>query len=576
MSDDRVNENADRVEEALQRHLTDEDRAAAADAAKAKVEGAADAASGAAAGAADTATGAVSGAADAAKGMAGRIGGAAAAGAAGLAAGAKGMMSGSKDAAASATDAAASATDAATDAAASAKEAAAGAMSSDERRAAVGSTGEASVTTTTTTSGSTATTTTSGTAGRGAVAGSAGDGGGVAGAEKLIPEWGWSADNQIIAVGLVVLASIAGVAGWNTWRNGGDGEDVVAAVTEVDGTTATTILDEDGNVVTTVADSEIDDTDDEAAATTTTVQVTTTQLDLAPDVDAAVGAFGIAAATAGSETVLSGFVGTDAESERAEARAAAVDGITSVDNQLVVLEPQAQAAIDANSVRNGLASASGTVITATGIVDDETDRAATISALEAIEGVTGVDDQLTVIQDRAAAAVATQADGLDVTVADGVVTVTGTVVSEALEANALRAPMALPGVVEVIDQVEVDSPTANALNEIVDLAPVQFATNSAEILPASAATLDAAAEVILAAPEGTKVAVRGYTDVRGDDEANLALSQARTESVVAALVERGVDAAALSPVGLGETEQFGEGDDPEALAANRRVVFAQL
>ena len=542
MSDDRVNENADRVEEALQRNLTDEDRAAAADAAK---------------GAADAASGAVSGAAGSAKGMAGKIGGIAAAGAAGMAAGAKGLADSAKSA-----------------------------ITPDERGVATGSTGEAGVTastgsttSSTTAAGSTTTTTTTttptGTAGRGAVAGSGGDGG-VVGAEKLIPESGWSADNQIIAVGLLVLASIAGVAGWNAWNGGGDSEDVVAAVTDVDGTTATTLLDEDGNVVTTVAESELDDTDDAAAATTTTVRVTTTELDLAPDVDAAVGAFGIAAATAGSETVLSGFVGTDAESERAEARAAAVDGITSVDNQLVVLEPQAQAAMDANSVRNGLANASGTVITATGIVDDEADRAATITALEGIEGVTGVDDQLTVIQDRAAAAVATQADGLDVTVADGVVTVTGTVVSEALEANALRAPMALPGVVEVIDQVEVDSPTANALNEIVDLAPVQFATNSAEILPASAATLDAAAEVILAAPEGTQVAVRGYTDVRGDDDANLALSQARTESVVAALVERGVDAAALSPVGLGETEQFGEGETPEALAANRRVVFAQL
>lgn len=102
--------------------------------------------------------------------------------------------------------------------------------------------------------------------------------------------------------------------------------------------------------------------------------------------------------------------------------------------------------------------------------------------------------------------------------------------------------------------------------------PVRFAFDSADILPAARAQLDALAEGIkLLAPESI-VTVEGHTDAVGSDAYNLELSRVRGHAVRDYLVQRhGIDPARLKTVAYGEGRPI-EGSDPTA-ALNRRVQF---
>lgn len=102
--------------------------------------------------------------------------------------------------------------------------------------------------------------------------------------------------------------------------------------------------------------------------------------------------------------------------------------------------------------------------------------------------------------------------------------------------------------------------------------PVRFAFDSADILPAARAQLDALAEGIkLLAPKSI-VTVEGHTDAVGSDAYNLELSRGRARAVRDYLVQRhGIDTARLKTVGYGEDRPIAD-SDPYA-AVNRRVQF---
>ena len=101
---------------------------------------------------------------------------------------------------------------------------------------------------------------------------------------------------------------------------------------------------------------------------------------------------------------------------------------------------------------------------------------------------------------------------------------------------------------------------------------VNFDVNSATIRPDSTQVLDDLAAGI-AGTEGS-ITVEGHTSTEGSDNTNLALSQSRAEAVVAALVERGVEADRLDAVGKGEAEPLVDEVDETTRSLNRRVVIA--
>lgn len=320
------------------------------------------------------------------------------------------------------------------------------------------------------------------------------DDNGAAGA-KLIPEWSVAADDQVVLAGLAVVGILALLLGWNAWR-GGDDEvlaPVADAIEQVDDVAAPGTSTPAAAVVPTT---EATTTTTEAPTTTAAPAETSTTVAAIGDVQAAVNPFAgeIAGAADGTIAVLTGYVANAAESREAEEAAAAVEGITAVENNLELLEPAVTSALSDAGVTGATAIGQGTVLTVSGTIDTEDDRQPALDAAAAVDGVTEVVD-----------------DRLNVSV----------------------------------------TADLNALPQ------VQFATNSAEILSVSFGDLDQAAE-LLSEVGDTKIEVQGYTDTVGDEANNQILSEARAEAVRSYLVNAGVDVDTLTATGFGETTQFGE------------------
>jgi OOP family OmpA-OmpF porin len=106
--------------------------------------------------------------------------------------------------------------------------------------------------------------------------------------------------------------------------------------------------------------------------------------------------------------------------------------------------------------------------------------------------------------------------------------------------------------------------------EVLVLKGVTFATNSASLTAASAATLDEAADA-LAKRGDVQVEVAGHTDNRGSAQRNRTLSQQRAESVMRHLVSRGVNAANVTARGYGPDRPVADNRTERGRAANRRV-----
>jgi len=106
------------------------------------------------------------------------------------------------------------------------------------------------------------------------------------------------------------------------------------------------------------------------------------------------------------------------------------------------------------------------------------------------------------------------------------------------------------------------------------LEKVFFDVNKATIQSRSFGLLDQVAAVLKNNKQLTKIRIEGHTDSDGSDESNLKLSQARTESVMKYLVDKGVEASRLEPVGYGETRPTVPNTSKANKEKNRRVEFS--
>ena len=97
-----------------------------------------------------------------------------------------------------------------------------------------------------------------------------------------------------------------------------------------------------------------------------------------------------------------------------------------------------------------------------------------------------------------------------------------------------------------------------------------FNTGQATLQPQSNEQLDNVAAILKAYP-AAKIRLGGYTDNTGDANANQALSEQRADSVMAALVQRGIDASRLSARGYGEDHPVADNSTEEGRQKNRRI-----
>jgi outer membrane protein OmpA-like peptidoglycan-associated protein len=102
---------------------------------------------------------------------------------------------------------------------------------------------------------------------------------------------------------------------------------------------------------------------------------------------------------------------------------------------------------------------------------------------------------------------------------------------------------------------------------------IQFDFNKASLRDDSVPILEEVARVLKSQPDIVRVEVQGHTDALGSPAVNAALSQARAEAVVGALVALGVPKETLYARGYGQTRPMGDNGTDEGRAANRRVQF---
>ena len=101
-------------------------------------------------------------------------------------------------------------------------------------------------------------------------------------------------------------------------------------------------------------------------------------------------------------------------------------------------------------------------------------------------------------------------------------------------------------------------------------ANVLFDTGSATLKPGADVSLDRLATYLRAHPQ-TRIMVEGFTDSRGSDEYNDALSQRRAQAVANALTTRGVSPDAIRAIGRGKAYPVATNDTQAGRQQNRRV-----
>ena len=84
-------------------------------------------------------------------------------------------------------------------------------------------------------------------------------------------------------------------------------------------------------------------------------------------------------------------------------------------------------------------------------------------------------------------------------------------------------------------------------------------------------SLDKVAQALQEQSKSSHIRIEGYTDARGSDSANQALSQRRAQAVRDYLASRGLDGLMLEAVGRGEANAIASNDSADGRASNRRV-----
>ncbi|KKB85738.1 hypothetical protein VW29_05415 [Devosia limi DSM 17137] len=100
---------------------------------------------------------------------------------------------------------------------------------------------------------------------------------------------------------------------------------------------------------------------------------------------------------------------------------------------------------------------------------------------------------------------------------------------------------------------------------------ILFRSGAAIIAADSDPALDELASYLSACPQAA-INIEGHTDASGDPQLNLALSVARAEAVVNALIARDIAPSRLYAVGYGASSPIADNETPRGKQLNRRIV----
>jgi outer membrane protein OmpA-like peptidoglycan-associated protein len=108
-------------------------------------------------------------------------------------------------------------------------------------------------------------------------------------------------------------------------------------------------------------------------------------------------------------------------------------------------------------------------------------------------------------------------------------------------------------------------------NTIIRLVGLTFASGSANVDPAFRPVLEKVRAAVAVFPR-SRIVIEGHTDSYGSDDANLALSRARAQSVGTFLTDEfGVASFRISAIGYGETRPIANNETDQGRTRNRRI-----
>lgn len=224
-------------------------------------------------------------------------------------------------------------------------------------------------------------------------------------------------------------------------------------------------------------------------------------------------------------------------------------------------------------------------LTVSGTVPNETTKNAILAEANNMYGAENVIDRLTISNTVGKAAWMPAGLGMFGLMKEGIkragfgvengkLTVSGIVKSAEAETKLLAdARTAFPGV-EVIDNVETEAVAVQtSIGEFLKTRTVEFAAGSAVLTARGRAILDTVAMMLGEAPDAL-IEVSGHTDDRGNDEANMILSQRRADASEAYLIRKGIADERMTSKGFGETSPVADNATVEGRQRNRRIQFS--
>ncbi|MES2516483.1 MAG: OmpA family protein [Bacteroidota bacterium] len=117
--------------------------------------------------------------------------------------------------------------------------------------------------------------------------------------------------------------------------------------------------------------------------------------------------------------------------------------------------------------------------------------------------------------------------------------------------------------------------TPIAVGDKIVLKNIYFEVSKSDLLPASFAELNKLVTMMQDNPL-MEIRLEGHTDIVGDPEANLELSQDRVDACETYLVKQGIPSARIQAVGYGDTRPIVKKGTDEERKVNRRVEFVVL
>lgn len=230
------------------------------------------------------------------------------------------------------------------------------------------------------------------------------------------------------------------------------------------------------------------------------------------------------------------------------------------------------------------ADASAQAITVTGAVPDQATKAALLDKLRQVYGADRVVDQLSVGGVTAPANWSQHVQALispnlksvskgELSVNGNTVAIKGDIASETSRDQLTgQIASALNPTYVVKSQLRVSMAEQSLLDKALAGRIIEFDSGSAHLTPAGQSILDEMAGP-LGQLKNRKVEVIGHTDAQGAHDANVALSKSRADAVKAYLVQKGIAADALVPIGMGPDRPVAPNNTDDGRRRNRRIEF---